>query len=416
MPDPRPDPRIDGDRLLARLDAFARIGATPKGGVNRQALSPEDRAGRALLADLARARGFAVAQDAMANLFITRPGGGEGPPFLIGSHLDSQLAGGRFDGALGTLAAFEVLEALDEAGAATPCPVALVAWTNEEGSRYQPGCMGSLAFTQGRIPPGWADQTDASGHRLGDELAATLEALDAGSRPLGVPLRGYLELHIEQGQSLESEGLVIGAVEAVQGTRWLQVHVAGETAHAGTTERAFRHDALAAAAEAIHHLHERIMPADALARFTVGRLTVKPGTINAIPEHVAFSIDIRHPDLVGLDGLEGGVREACAAAADRHGCAIRIERLFEMAPCRFDPALVDIVEQAGRALGLGTRRMISGAFHDALFVARRAPAAMIFVPSRNGLSHNEAEFTEPAHCIAGAQTLLAATILAVGSA
>ena len=403
------DPRVDGDRLLARLDAFAAIGATAAGGVNRQALSPEDRAARALLADLARARGFTVEQDAMANLFVTRPGRGDGSPFVIGSHLDSQIAGGRFDGALGTLAAFETLEALEDAGAETACPVMAVAWTNEEGSRFQPGCMGSIAFTSGAIPADWADLADGEGSRLADALAATLASLDVPRRPLGGPVRGYLELHIEQGQTLEAEGLPIGAVEAVQGTRWLEVAITGRTAHAGTTARAFRRDALAAAAAAIHRLHADLMPGDASARFTVGRIAVAPGAINAIPENVTFTVDIRHPSADGLDGLEAGVAAAVAAASAANGCTAAIRRLFDMAPCRFDPGLVATVEEAARGLGLGARRMISGAFHDALFLARVAPAAMIFVPSRDGLSHNEAEYTAPAQCVDGARVLLAAT-------
>lgn len=398
--------KVDAERMLGRLDAFARIGATPAGGVNRQALSPEDRAARRLLADLARARGFAVTQDAMANLFIRRPGRGDGAPFLIGSHLDSQIAGGRYDGALGTLAAFEVLEALEDAGVEMAWPVEVVAWTNEEGSRYKPGCMGSAAFVTGAAPVDWAEQADAAGIRLGGELEATLAALNVPIRPLGGSVRGYLELHIEQGQTLEAEGLVIGAVGAIQGTRWLDVTVTGQTAHAGTTERAFRRDALAAAVAAIHGLHETLMVADPAARFTVGRLSVAPGAVNAIPGVVTFSVDIRHPEPQGLDALEEAVIVRVRADAAARGCAAHVRRGFDMPPGQLDEGLVAAVEAAAADLGLGARRMISGAFHDALFVARVAPAAMVFVPSRDGLSHNEDEFTEPAHCVAGAQVML----------
>lgn len=374
--------------------------------MNRQALSPEDRQARALLTSLARARRFAVQQDQIANLFITRPGRAGGPPVMIGSHLDSQIAGGRYDGALGTLAAFEVLEALDDAGVVTPCPVTAVAWTNEEGSRFAPGCMGSAAFADKTVRQAWLEVRDADGIRLGDALAETLAALKVPVCALGSPVRAYLEVHIEQGPVLEAEGIAIGAVEAVQGTRWLEVTLTGRTAHAGTTERAYRRDALAAATEAIHALHASLMPADPMARFTVGRLSIAPGSINAIPETVVFTVDIRHPDPAGLDALEAAVRARVGQAAGDQGCRASIAGLFDMAPCRFDARLVQHIEAAAARCGLRSRRMVSGAFHDALFLGRTTSSAMIFVPSRDGISHNEAEFTSGEHCVAGAEVLL----------
>ena len=209
-------PRIDGDRLLGRLDAFARIGATPAGGVNRQAFSVEDRSARRLLAELALARGFSVFQDGMANLFIRREGSDATlPPLLIGSHLDSQPTGGRFDGALGTLSAFEALEALEDAQAETRMPIEVVAWINEEGSRFAPGVMGSMAFT-GADTAAWKSLVGSDGACLAGELEATISALpEAAPRPIGMPISGYIELHIEQGPSLEKEQLPIGVVTAV---------------------------------------------------------------------------------------------------------------------------------------------------------------------------------------------------------
>ncbi|WP_237155472.1 Zn-dependent hydrolase [Oryzibacter oryziterrae] len=407
--------RINAERLLSRLDDFARLGATVGGGVNRPALGPEDRQARRLLADLGRARGFAVAQDAIANLFLLRSGGASGAPFLIGSHLDSQPTGGRFDGALGTLTAFEVLEALEDAGVATSMPIELVSWTNEEGSRFAPGAMGSQAFALGAIPEDWQAILARDGAPLTGELEATLAALaDVPLRPLGQPIAGYLELHIEQGPSLEAAGIPIGAVTGVQGTRWLEVVMEGAVAHAGTTAATFRRDPVVAAVSAIHALSS-VMAEDPEARLTVGRLEVTPGSVNTIAGRVAFSVDLRHRDLDRLVALEQTVRTACEAFASDNRCLCQITRTLDLPPVSFDERLVDLVEQAAGNLGKPVRRLTSGAFHDALFIARLAPAAMIFVPCRNGVSHSEAEYVEPEHVIAGAQTLLEATLLATGT-
>jgi len=407
--------RIDAERFLGRLRDFAAIGATPAGGVNRQAFSPEDRRARRLLAELAGSRGFAVNQDAIANLFIRREGRDpKRPPFLIGSHLDSQLTGGRFDGALGTLAAFEVLEALEDAKVETTIPIEVVAWSNEEGSHYQPGCMGSMAFASGAIPDGWAALRGHDGSPFAEELKATLEALpEAAMRPLGFPIAGYLELHIEQGPSLEREEIPIGIVEGIQGTRWLEVTMAGQAAHAGTTALAFRRDAMAATVGALDRLYTGIMPRDERARFTVGKLAIAPGAVNAIPERVVFTIDLRHPEAAELDRLEALIETAFAEAATRHGCVSAQCRIFDMPPATFPQALLGRLREAADGLDLRSKPMLSGAFHDALFVARVAPAAMIFVPCRDGLSHNEAEYVEPHHAVDGARMLLASTLKAI---
>lgn len=406
------EPRINAERFLGRLDAFARIGATPKGGVNRQALSPEDRRARRLLTELGQARGFGVAQDAIANLFIRRDGKDNSrPSFLIGSHLDSQLTGGRFDGALGTLAAFEVLEALEDASVETPFSVEVVAWTNEEGSHYQPGCMGSMAFASGSIPEEWTTLRGHDGSLFADELQATLKALpEAVMRPLGFPIAAYLELHIEQGPSLESKNIPIGIVKGIQGTRWLEVEITGQSAHAGTTALALRRDAMAAAVRGLDRLYAEIMPRDALARFTVGRLAVEPGAVNAIPEKIAFTIDLRHPEIAVLDSFEALIASTLAEVAAAGGCASTLRRTFDMPPTVFSPLLLERLREAADSLGLASKSMLSGAFHDALFVNRVAPAAMIFVPCRDGLSHNEAEYVEPEQAVAGAQMLLASTL------
>lgn len=404
-------PAIDRQRFLKRLDDFAAIGATPAGGVNRQALSEEDRQARRELCRLAQARGFKVFQDPMANLFIRREGRNSAPPLVIGSHLDSQPTGGRFDGALGTLAAFEVLEALEDQGVETALPLEVVAWTNEEGSRFAPGTMGSMAFALGTVPEEWEDVRDRNGARLMDELKATLASLpQAESRPLGFPISGYLELHIEQGPSLEWEKLPIGIVHGIQGTRWLEVAVSGQAAHAGTTALSYRRDPMTATAAALDRLFRTVMPSDERARLTVGRIEAKPGSVNAIPESVEFTIDLRHPDAATLDELEAMIGRICKETADEARCEVKVRRFFDMPPVSFPESLLGGLENAAERQGFPWKRMLSGAFHDALFVSRVAPAAMIFVPCRDGLSHNEREHVEPEHSAAGAQMLLASTL------
>lgn len=413
----KPRPKVNGERLLKRLGDFAAIGATPAGGVNRQALSAEDRRARARLASLAVERGFSVFQDDMANLFIRRDGkNGASPPFLIGSHLDSQPTGGRYDGALGTLAAFEVLETLEDAGIETDVPIEVVAWTNEEGSRFAPGTMGSTAFSLGQIPQEWHGIRGTDGISWREALAATLAALpDAKRRALGLPILGYLELHIEQGPSLEKENIPIGIVTGIQGTRWLEVTVTGQAAHAGTTQLAFRHDPMVAVTAALHTLYNAIMPGDENARLTVGRIAAYPGSINAIPGSVSLTIDLRHPQNDRLDVIEAEVLGAFQASAAVHGCTVDRRRTFDMSPATFSGVVVARLEEAARDLGLAFKSMVSGAFHDALYVSRVAPAAMIFVPCRNGLSHNEAEYVEPEHSVAGAQMLLQSTLAVLGT-
>ncbi len=407
-------PEINGDRLLARLDAFAEIGATPGGGVNRQALTVGDREARALLTRLAKARGFSVFQDDAANLFIRMEGrDGNLPPLLIGSHLDSQPSGGRFDGALGTLTAFEVLESLADAGFEPERPVEVVAWTNEEGCRYAPGCMGSRAFTHGAVPAEWSDlRAEDDGRRFDDERRATIQALadEAGHRPLGFPVFAYLELHIEQGPSLEKEQIPVGIVTGVQGTRWLEVAFEGQTAHAGTTALQYRRDPLKALTLGLSGLYASVMPENPEARFTVGRIAVTPGSVNAIPATASCTIDMRHPQAAVLDRLEEDVRARLSAAAETERVSASVRKTVDMAPVTFADSVVEALQAAAQKTGFRTRSMVSGAFHDALFMAAHAPSAMIFVPCRDGLSHNEAEYVRPEDSIAGARMFLASVL------
>ncbi len=403
---------INGQRLIDRLDRFAQIGATAKGGVNRQALTGLDRQARQLLTELALQRGFKVFQDPIANLFIRREGRNPDlSPLLIGSHLDSQPAGGRFDGALGTLAAFEVLETLEDCGVETERPVEVVSFTNEEGCRFAPGCMGSMAFAAGSIPSAWETMRATDGALFADELSATVESLPvAAMRPLGTPVFAYLEVHIEQGPSLEKEGLPIGIVTGIQGTRWLEVIIDGQTAHAGTTALQYRHDPMQATVNALSELYRDIMPADPAARFTIGRMALEPGAVNAIPATVRFTIDFRHPSLTTIGVMEQTIRMAIQQAAADTGCSATISQIFDMPPASFPDELLAVLDQAAQERDFATKRMLSGAFHDALFMNRVAPSAMIFVPCRDGLSHNEAEYVEQEHSIAGGNMLLASLL------
>jgi N-carbamoyl-L-amino-acid hydrolase len=274
--------------------------------------------------------------------------------------------------------------------------------------------MGSMAFVNGAIPAQWAALRGHDGALFSDELQATLAALpEAQMRPLGFPVAGYIELHIEQGPSLEREGIPIGIVEGIQGTRWLEAVVTGRTAHAGTMALAFRRDAMDAAVRALQRLYVRIMPDDERARFTVGKFSVEPGTVNAIPEKVSFTVDLRHPEAAALDRLEGLVADTLGEAAAAGNCACELRRIFDMPPATFSAPLLEELREAAAEAGLAWKPMLSGAFHDALFLARVAPSAMIFVPCRDGLSHNEAEHVEPEHCVVGARMLLASVLAAL---
>lgn len=353
--------QINADRLQQRLAQFAAIGALSRGGVNRQALTKGDRQARRLLHGLAVARGFTVFQDAAANLFVRREGlHPDLPPLLIGSHLDSQPAGGRFDGALGTLSAFEVLESLGDADIATERPVEVVAWMNEEGCRFAPGCMGSMAFAAGAIPADWDGKRGADGAELSTELQATLDALpEAKLRPLGFPISGYVEVHIEQGPSLEAEEIPIGAIIGIQGTRWLEVTLTGQTTHAGTTAQSYRKGPLRALTAALHSLYETVMPEDVNARFTIGRIAIEPGSINASPEIARCTIDMRHPDASALDAIERTVLDTLSSSASSKGCTISSRQLFDMPPGTFDSGIVETIEAAAQALGLTSKRRLN---------------------------------------------------------
>ncbi len=368
------------DRLWQRHADMAKLGGTPKGGVNRQALSPEDAAARNLLASWAKARGFSIFTDTIGNLFVRREGSEPAAlPVLSGSHMDSQPTGGRFDGMYGVLAAFEALEALEDAGVRTRRPVMAVAWTNEEGSRFQPGAMGSAVFAGRNKLEDMLAVKDWDGMALSDALADTMKAAPAPMREgkPGFPLDFYVEVHIEQG---------------------------GEEAHAGTTPRANRKDAFAAATRIAAAMYEATADADDTLRFTIGRVEVHPGSPNTVPGKASFTIDMRHPQDVVLEAHEKKLLDIVAARAAP--CIARIDRVTAVAPTDFDRRVIDLVRAKADTLKLSNMDMPSGAGHDAMHIAKLCPAGMIFVPCERGVSHNESENATPADLAAGARVLV----------
>ena len=402
--------RVDQHRLWQRHVEMARMGAIPGNGVNRAAFSKEDIAARKLLISWARARNFTVAMDAIGNLFIRRAGTDpHAAPVMTGSHMDSQPRGGRFDGIYGVLAGLEALEAIDRAGVATRHPLELVAWSNEEGGRFSPCTMGSAVYTGARALSDFLDVKDDEGIALKDALAQTLAATPAAEkRATNAPAAAYIETHIEQGPLLEQEGKIIGVVTGIQGLRWFNVEVSGETAHAGTTPLGLRKDALREAIAAINALHELTRDASDTLRFTIGRMLVTPNSPNSVPSHVMFSVDVRHPDAATIARL-GDATEPTVRKAAQH-CSVKVTPTLHDDPCAFDPAVVDCVERAAQALKLAHRRMPSGASHDAMYMARVCPTGMIFVPCEKGISHNEAENARPDDLAAGARVLTAALL------
>ena len=395
------------DRLWQRHADMAKLGGTPKGGVNRQALSPEDAAARNLLASWAKARGFSIFTDTIGNLFVRREGSEPAAlPVLSGSHMDSQPTGGRFDGMYGVLAAFEALEALEDAGVRTRRPVVAVAWTNEEGSRFQPGAMGSAVFAGRNKLEDMLAVKDWDGMALSDALADTMRAAPAPMREgkPGFPLDGYVEVHIEQGPRLENERKIIGVVTGIQGSRRYIVHTEGEEAHAGTTPRANRKDAFAAATRIAAAMYEATADADDTLRFTIGRVDVHPGSPNTVPGKASFTIDMRHPQDVVLEAHEKKLLDIVAARAAP--CIARIDRVTAVAPTDFDRRVIDLVRAKADTLKLSNMDMPSGAGHDAMHIAKLCPAGMIFVPCERGVSHNESENATPADLAAGARVLV----------
>ncbi|MCR0980692.1 M20 family metallo-hydrolase [Roseomonas populi] len=398
------------DRLmeLAKLGAITGTDGSP--GVNRACLTPLDREARRLLISWAEGLGLTVSVDEIGNLFLRHEGtDAAAAPVLTGSHMDTQPNGGRFDGIWGVIAGLEAVQAIREAGVQTKRPIEVVAWTNEEGGRFAPGCMGSMAYAHYKPSNTWDAVADHEGVTFRQALDEHRKAeADLHHRPLGGKPFAYVEAHIEQGPRLEAEAKDIGVVTGIQGSRWFIVELRGETAHAGTAPVSLRKDAVQDMIRAITALNALMTDPTDVLRFTVGQIDVKPNTSNTVADVVRFTIDFRHPDkellIANGDAIEPTIRSAVK------NCEVTVTERFHALPVEFDPLVTDAVQAAADAQGLASLALPSGAFHDAQFMVPLCPTGMIFVPCRKGVSHNPAEYSEPGQLAAGAR-VLAATLV-----
>jgi N-carbamoyl-L-amino-acid hydrolase len=403
--------RVDGNRLWSHLMAMAEIGPAAHGGCNRQAISDEDEAGRALLLEWATAAGCTSETDEIGNLFIRRAGRDNSlPPVMVGSHLDTQPTGGRFDGVFGVLGGFEVIESLNDMGQETDMPVELVVWTNEEGSRFQYSMMGSAVWAGHLDLTAALDLVDNDGLSVADELNRLGWA---GTRPAAPrPFTAAFELHIEQGPILEAEESDIGVVTGVQGFRWYTIRIIGDEAHAGPTPMEVRHDPAAAIARIINDVYATAADLAPWGRATFAQFRSEPVSPNTVPGVLTSSLDLRNPELAKLNEAEDRMRAGVAAAAAATGVEIEITVDMDSPPVAFDAGCIAAVQASVDELGLHNQRMVSGAGHDACYVANCGPTSMIFVPCDGGVSHNEAENITSEQAERGASVLLGAVLRA----
>lgn len=396
---------VNGERLWNRLMALAKFGALPNGGVNRQALSDEEIAARVEIVRWAHAIGLEASTDPVANLFL-RFGGADAslPPVLIGSHIDSQPTGGKFDGAFGVLAALESIEAIAASGMRPRRTIDVVAWMNEEGSRYAPGMMGSAVYSGARKIEDILSVRDKAGISVESELKKVLSAEPRlPQRQLGAKPAAFLEAHIEQGPILQNEKKTIGIVTGIQGKRTFRIQVDGEENHAGTSPRSVRRDALVSAVNIVHALQEKMWDREDIVRFTIGMFNVSPNAPSVVPARVIFSIDLRHPDTRQLRDLGDRIEPICKRAALK--CDVTVTELLHDPPLEFPSGLRGRLTQISEALGIPHMDISSGAGHDARYLHYICPTAMIFIPCKDGISHNEAESATKEDIAAGARVL-----------
>jgi N-carbamoyl-L-amino-acid hydrolase len=401
--------RINGERLWASLMELAKIGATPKGGVKRLALTDLDKQGRDLVVGWGREAGLSITVDQIGNVFMRREGRNPSlPPVMTGSHIDTQPTGGKFDGNYGVLAGLEVIRTLNDMNIQTDAPLEVAFWTNEEGSRFVPVMMGSGVFCGAFSLETAYAATDTEGKNVRDELARIgyLGAQEPGRHPIGA----YFETHIEQGPVLEDADKVIGVVPAVMGLSWYDCVVTGMEAHAGPTPMGLRKDAMQVATRIMQEVVAIANRYPPYGRGTVGMVQVFPNSRNVIPGEVKFSIDLRNVN----DELLNTMHEEMLAFIDKtrsaSGLGITVERVSYYPPCPFHPDCVDAVRAATAKLGYSTMDVVSGAGHDAIYAARLAPAGMIFVPCKDGISHNDIEDAKADHLEAGCNVLLHAML------
>ncbi|NNU42521.1 Zn-dependent hydrolase [Ramlibacter montanisoli] len=397
--------RINGQRLWDSLMELARIGATPKGGVCRLALGDLDRQGRDLVTSWGRAAGLTVTVDRIGNVFMRRPGrNGALPPVMAGSHIDTQPTGGKFDGNYGVLAALEVVRTLDDHGIQTEAPIEVAFWTNEEGSRFVPVMMGSGVFAGAFTLEHAYAAKDAEGRTVKEELARIgyIGEQVPGEHPIGA----YFEAHIEQGPVLEDAGVTIGVVHGVLGIRWFDCTVTGMEAHAGPTPMELRKDALQVATRLMQEVVASALRHGPHGRGTVGMVQVHPNSRNVIPGQVRFSIDLRNASDELVDRQASEVKALAERLSAESGLPIHIEQVSSYPAQQFDRECVQAVANAAARLGYSHMAAVSGAGHDAVYAARLAPTGMIFIPCKDGISHNEIEDAKPEHLEAGCNVLL----------
>lgn len=397
---------INDERLLGHLRSLGEIGRDEDGRLVRLAASDTEKRGRDQLVEWIKEASLEVAVDRIGNIFgIWRPEGvADSAPLMLGSHIDTVINAGIYDGCYGVISGLEVIATLKEAGFQPARPIVVAAFTNEEGVRYAPDMMGSLVYAGGLSTEEALASVGTDGSVLGEELARIGYA---GDNEPGFPKpHAYIELHIEQGPILEREGILLGAVQNLQGISWQKVTIDGDANHAGTTPISMRRDAGYAAARVITFLRDRAKASSTPTVATVGCIEFEPNAINVIPSRATFTVDLRDPDEDHLKQEESALTAFLETLSQEEQVAIGVERMARFEPVTFDEGIVRAIESCAAARGLAHKRMTSGAGHDAQMIARIAPAAMIFVPSRNGISHNPKEFTADQHLVAGANVLL----------
>ena len=395
---------IDGERLWVRHMALGRFGARDDGGVDRPALSAIESEARAQLVTWARDIGLKPFTDRMANLFLRLEGRDPHlPPVLAGSHIDSQPTGGKFDGVFGVLAALESVQAIIAWGEQPLRPIEIVAWTNEEGSRFAPGMPGSEVFAGRKSLDEAYASRDGAGVSQGDAVRDVLARdVDIPLRDFGFPIHAYIEPHIEQGPLLEAAGIPIGIVTGIQGTRRYRVKVIGEAAHAGTALRAGRRDALMAAVRMIAEIDRAALEPDDI-KLTVGLFEVTPNAPSVVPSEVLFSIDLRHPENDIVDDMDRKIRDI--VEAQRGPCAVELRQIAHAPSLAFASEIRSLIAAAAASEQMPAMDIYSAAGHDSRQLHYVCPTGMIFIPCRGGISHNPAEWAEPAHLAAGAKVL-----------
>ncbi|WP_228898833.1 Zn-dependent hydrolase [Acidovorax sp. Leaf73] len=406
--------RIDGDRLWASLMELAQIGATPKGGVCRLTLTDLDKQGRDLVTRWAREAGMTVTIDKIGNGFMRRPGRNNSlPPIMTGSHIDTQPTGGKFDGNYGVLAGIEVVRTLNDHGIETEAPIEVAFWTNEEGSRFVPVMMGSGVFAKAFTLEHAYAATDTEGKTVKGELERIgyIGDQEPGDHPIGA----YFETHIEQGPVLEDNDKTIGVVSGVLGIRWFDCTVTGMEAHAGPTPMALRKDAMLAATRIMQDVVAAAHRHPPHGRGTVGMVQVFPNSRNVIPGRVKFSIDLRNSTDALVDAMAAEVKAFADQVAQEHGVQVHIEMVSSYPAQLFQPECVEAVGRAAAKLGYSHMPAVSGAGHDAVYMAKLAPSGMIFIPCKDGISHNEIEDAKPEHIEAGCNVLLHAMLERAGT-